>query len=437
MKRIKLVSLIMCFVLLFTACGSKNALDKETATSLAEKHTAMIVKGDYAAVVADCTETVAKQIDRAAMEQAWNTVAGMAGDYIMVYSTSFTEKDGLATVATTLEYENTGLMISLTYDADGKIRGLWFNTAAVKYEITDNEILTEQEIVIGEHRLKGVLTLPDSVENYPVAVLVQGSGSSDFDETVGANKPFKEIAHALAEKGIATIRINKRLYQKPDLMTADLTIYDEYMDDIYAAIAYAKENVSEDVFVVGHSQGAMSAPKIATDNDLKGIVMLAGTTRGLEDIVFDQSVATLQVNEGYSDKEKEKITQALQDGVTAVKELTESSTDAVLGIPARYWLSLRSLDTENILKTTLLPVLVMQGTADFQVYYEKDFKLMQSQLADRENIIFKAYDGLNHLFMPQSILGAIDTTEYTAENHIPQYVTDDIAQFILENCAEN
>jgi hypothetical protein len=77
----------------------------------------------------------------------------------------------------------------------------------------------------------------------------------------------------------------------------------------------------------------------------------------------------------YSKKEKQQILKATQDGVAAVKALTEESTEPVLGIPAQYWLSLRDLDGENILKNRLdIPVLVLQGTADFQVYMDKDFE---------------------------------------------------------------
>jgi len=435
MKKItKLLATVLCMCIAFTACGAKTALSKEDALPLAEKHVNMIVTGDYAGVVADCTEAVARQIDAAALEEAFGSMANLAGEYKSIYSVTYEAAEAMATVLTVVEYENTGISVSLTYDNSGKIRGIWFNTADTGYELTDNDILTEHEITVGEHDIKGVVTLPENAENYPVAVLVQGSGASDFDETIGANKPFKEIAHYLAEKGIATVRINKRFYQKPALATNALTIWDEYMDDIYAAVEYAKANISSDVYVIGHSLGAMSAPKIALDNQLNGVVMLAGTIRGLEDVILDQNTMLLENSDEYSENQKKQIIKATQDGVDAVKALKEGDTEAVLGVPAEYWLSLRRLDTENILKNQLtVPVLALQGTADFQVYMDKDFEYMQSVLSGKDNITFKSYEGLNHLFMPQSIPGATDTSEYAAENHIPQYVLEDMAQFMLNN----
>ena len=432
-KTIKFLSLVLCAVMLFTACGSKVALTKEQAVKLSDKDVQCLVNRDFETVAAGFNESIAKQVDAAALRQAWDSVAATAGDFISATGINYESKDGIAVVTTTAEFENLGIIITLSYDNNGKIAGIWFNFAPEdsKYQPVDTDLFTEEVVFIGEYELKGVVTTPDNTDDYPVVVLVQGSGASDFDETVGANRPFKELAHGLAEKGIASIRINKRLYQKPVLMHDQLTIWDEYMDDIYAAIDYAKANVSENVYVIGHSQGGMSAPKIALDNDLKGIVMMAGSIRGLEDIVLDQNTATLETMDEYSDKEKKQILKATQDGVAAVKALTEESTEPVLGIPAQYWLSLRDLDAENILKNRLdIPVLILQGTADFQVYMDKDFEYMKSVLGHKENITFKSYDGLNHLFMPQSLPGVADVTEYAAENHIPQYVIDDIADFI-------
>lgn len=433
MKKIsKIIAVIFSLTLLFTSCSSAEPLDEQTAKTSAQKHIQFLVDGEWQKVIDECNDNVKKQIDSTGLETAWKQVTATAGGYINPYSEEYSTKDGLATVSTVLEFENTGVMASITYDKDGKIRGIWFNLAPIKTVVTETDNFAEKEITVGEYNLKGVVTLPKNIENYPVVVFVQGSGPSDYDETIGGNKPFKEMAHYFADNGIASVRINKRFFQNPELAKENVTIYDEYMDDIYAAIDWAKNNVSEDVYVIGHSLGAMSGPKIALDNGAKGLVMLAGTTRELEDVVYDQNIAILKINEEYSDKEKKKIEEAIAKGTKEVKELKEGDKKAVLGIPASYWLSLRDLDAENILKNKLdIPVLALQGEEDFQVYYEKDFIPMKEELKDKENISFISYEGLNHLFMPQTRPGAIDISEYAQENHIPENVLEDITNFIL------
>ncbi len=431
-KYLKIFAVITAMVLCFTACG-KKALDETQAKALAEKHTQYMLNGEFKAVTADFDENVAKNIDETALKQGWDSVVSLAGEYMAPYGVNTSQNSGLTVVHTTLEYKNMGVVLSISYNSDGTIAGIWVSTETIESDLTETEQFGESFITIGEHSLKGVVTLPKNAENYPVAVLVQGSGASDYNETIGANKPFKEIAHYLAQNGIASVRINKRYFQKPELPQENITIYGEYMDDIYAAIDYSKQNISRDVFVVGHSLGAMSAPKIARDNNATGVVMLAGTINGLEDVVYEQNMATLETMDEYSKKEKDKIRQAIMDGVAAVKALKPGDTDPVLGIPASYWLSLKDLKAEEYLNNTQLPVLVMQGTADFQVSYEDDYQKMERLFGGKDNFVFKEYDGLNHIFMPQSKPGVIDVSEYREENHIPEYVLKDIAEFINNN----
>ncbi len=72
----------------------------------------------------------------------------------------------------------------------------------------------DELIIIGadtEYPLEGILSLPEGVnEPVPGVVLVHGSGPSDRDETVGANRPFRDIAEGLSARGIAVLRYDKR-----------------------------------------------------------------------------------------------------------------------------------------------------------------------------------------------------------------------------------
>jgi hypothetical protein len=53
------------------------------------------------------------------------------------------------------------------------------------------------------------LTLPHGNGPWPAVVLLAGSGPQDRDETVGPNKPLKDLAWGLASRGIAVVRFDK------------------------------------------------------------------------------------------------------------------------------------------------------------------------------------------------------------------------------------
>lgn len=438
MKRIiKFLVLTVALSLFLSACSSQRprgpALDQRQALTLAQKHTRMMTGGEYDTLTEEFRPQIKEQLDSRTLSRAWQQMTQAVGRYQSLHSMEYSDKDGMAVVLVKLKCDNGGVALTLSYDADGKLTGLWLYTAQLEeYQPQSTNSYTETEITVGDIGLKGILTTPKGTDSYPVAVLVQGSGQSDFNGTIGPNRPFMEIAHRLAEKGIASVRINKRFFQFQDMAAEEkLTIYNEYMDDIYARIDWAKENVSEDIYVIGHSQGGMSAAKIALDNDVKGVVMMAGSIRGLEDIIYDQNMAALEKMTDISRRDERRMTQQIQDAVQQVKALTADGGESILGVPASYWFSLKDLNRADILKNQLdIPVLIMQGTADFQVYYDKDYQYMQQELSGRDNIIFKEYEGLNHLFMPQALPGVTDTSEYMSPNHIPSQVTDDIATFI-------
>ncbi len=88
----------------------------------------------------------------------------------------------------------------------------------------------------------GIPTLPKNKTNFPVLILVHGSGPQDRGETIGPNKIFRDLAVGFAANGIATIRYDKRtkvyaekLKEKPD----SITIKEETIDDVISAINMA------------------------------------------------------------------------------------------------------------------------------------------------------------------------------------------------------
>lgn len=280
--------------------------------------------------------------------------------------------------------------------------------------------------------LEAVLTIPRGSGTAPVVVLVQGSGPSDRDETIGENKPFADIAQGLAQRGIASLRFDKRTFIYPEDFAEEATIESEMLDDVASAISMMKNESSVgDIFVLGHSLGGMLAPKIAQDNpDVKGIIILAGSPRSLADIIYDQNMAELDkmdVAEVIKSVSQKQL-QAETDKAKAAKAGDEKD---YFGMPGQYWASLNAIDIPKIAQSLKIPMLVMQGSADFQVSVDKDFAAWQTLLGGRKNATLKLYDNLNHLFMESN--GKKDSSEYDIKSSVSPEAISDIADFVKAN----
>ena len=305
-----------------------------------------------------------------------------------------------------------------------------------------------QNILVGEgtqYPLKGKITLPDDVSKpVPAVVFVHGSGSSNMDEKVYKLTPFKDLAEGLAQRGIASIRYDKRSFAHPFklLKEKDLSVRQETIEDAILAADLLKQHPSidpEKVFIAGHSMGGMLAPRIdAEGGNFRGLILLAGSPRKLEDILLYQTRETLSLSGKLVRFILEKQIKTLEATFQGLYNLTDEEAKAKKiggGTTAYYFKEMGEHSVEGYLAQLTKPILVMQGSKDFQVKADVDFVMYQELLADHPDASFRLYDNLNHCFVP-SVFGRIDKAkqEYAVEQHIGHEVISDIADWIHDHC---
>ena len=302
-----------------------------------------------------------------------------------------------------------------------------------------------EKIIIGEkYPLDGLLTIPNGDGPFPVIVLVHGSGPNDMDEKVGNCYCFRDFAEGFAERGIATIRYNKRtktygkeMVKAPD--ASSMTVWDETIEDAIFATELVKKDTRIDpkkIYIAGHSMGAMLAPRIdAEGGDYTGLILLAGSPRKLEEIMIEQQDNALSglspVLRWIGNKQIKKI-RVNFDKIYKISDEEAKNTNFLGKYNKLYYLKEWGLKPAvDYLKDLTKPILVMQGDKDVHVSVENDFNKYKEILGDRPNATFKLYPGLNHLFMP-SIYGTVNKVmkEYKVPQKVKEYVIDDIANWV-------
>ena len=303
--------------------------------------------------------------------------------------------------------------------------------------------MIREKVIVGEgteYPLNGMLTIPEGVEGLlPAVVMVHGSGASNMDEKVMKLTPFKDLTEGLARHGIASLRYDKRTFahKRKMLKVRDITVKFETIEDAVLAIDLLKKDPridSDNIYILGHSMGAMLAPRIdAEGGDVKGLVMMAGTPYRLEDIVLrqlGQAEGDNPLIKGIVGLER-KVYAGRFDGLYRMSD-EESKKKKFAGNVSLYYFKEMGLKTAvDYLLESSKPALIMQGGKDFQCLADEDFKGFQEQLAGRENTEYKLYPYLNHCFVTalyDDITKA--SKEYNLERHIGEDVIKDIAEFI-------
>jgi dienelactone hydrolase len=344
--------------------------------------------------------------------------------------------DGATIVAVPLHRAGVEVVAQVVVGTDGAIKGFLVRPApppaATAPPADAPYVERDAAIGVGASALPATLAMARGAGPFPAVVLVHGSGPLDRDETIGANRPFLDIARGLAARGIAVLRYEKRTHAHPgDFAGRDFTVDDETTDDAVAAIAMLRAQPGIDpsrVFVLGHSQGAMLAPRIAARSGrAAGIVMLAAPARRLLDLLPEQNRYLVGLDGRLSDEDKAAL--ARIDAMIAKVRSggTLAAAETPLGLPAAYWRSIDNVDPVAEARASTLPMLLLQGGRDFQVT-APDWALWQGAFANVPRATLRFYPALNHLAIEGG--GPATPQEYQTAGHVDARLIGDIAAWI-------
>lgn len=301
-------------------------------------------------------------------------------------------------------------------------------------EVT-GESFMEEELTIGQEpwSLPATLTLPRAGKTFPAVILVHGSGPNDRDETVGPNKPFRDLAWGLASRGIAVLRYEKRTRQYAQRMAAmtNLTVFEETIADVgegFAVLAGDTRIQPLAIYVLGHSMGGYLIPRIADYvPGLAGVVLWAASSRPLEESMLEQIAYVSGLQE--TTDEVRTVLATMREQALLIADVGRGERDvAPMGVPASYWRDLADYEPAAQFRAMTLPALVLRGAADYQVT-DEDFQRFEAGASNRSNVTLKQYPHLNHCFMWTEGERATPSS-YAQPGNVDEAVIADIAAWI-------
>jgi hypothetical protein len=309
----------------------------------------------------------------------------------------------------------------------------------------------EEEITFsnGDVTLAGTLTLPPGAGPYPAVVLVSGSGAQNRDEEVFGFKIFRMLADALTRKGIAVLRYDDRGVGGSSA-GADSDTSDTYAGDVAAAVQYLRgrhEIAPQSIGLLGHSEGGIIAPLVATRSpDVAFIILMSGTgvpgSRILQEqarLINEASGLSPADVEEKADLQKRVINAALagqgwdpvRTDLVAEFEKTAAampedqrkalgdvdtwvarSVDSQIAALQSPWMQFfLSHDPAPVLEKVAVPVLALFGGLDLQVPAEENRDAIVSALqrGGNKDVTIELFPDANHLFQ-KAVTGS--PTEY-------------------------
>jgi uncharacterized protein len=415
-----------------------QAVDSATAVRVAQQFVAALQEARYGEAAGLVAPAAAAQLGAAQLETVWGQVTAGVGALQRTTVRSTAAQDTLRLVELLGDFERQRLLVRVVVTPTERVAGFFLLPAPSEApprvpEYADTTLLREEPVEVGAPgwRLPGTLTLPRGAGPHPVVVLVHGSGPHDRDETLGPNRPFRDLALGLASRGVAVLRYDKRTLVHGARMGGAVTVEEEVIADALTALAVARAHPDTEarrVYVLGHSLGGLLAPEIgARDAAVAGVILLAAPARPLTEVILDQlaHLGGLPQNQ----------TPQAQAGIAGMRASVEQyragqlpDTAAVMGMPQPYLRDLDARDPVAAARRLTVPLLVLHGRRDYQVPAQ-DYELWQAAFAGAKSAAtLRSFPDLNHLFMRGT--GTPNPAEYEVPAHVDGAVIEAIAGWI-------
>lgn len=281
--------------------------------------------------------------------------------------------------------------------------------------------------------LYGELEIPESNFTGKVVLIIAGSGPTDRNGNSaimqGKNNSLKMLAEDLAANGIGSLRYDKRgigLSKEAMVSEAELT-FEDFIND---ANEWIKMLVSDDrfteVYVLGHSQGALIASVLAVEQPtIKAAILVSGTCQSADEIIQTQLKS---LPEGLQ-IEARQVMESLRQGKT-VPEVTMFLASIFRPSVQPFLISWMKFQPKEYMVKTKVPVLVVHGENDIQV---PDWHA-DSLVAVNETAKLFRVTGMNHVLKDAPMQRDANLATYSNPDlKLSAGLVDGIAGFIKSN----
>jgi len=230
--------------------------------------------------------------------------------------------------------------------------------------LAQDSLFIAEEIAINEW-IDGTLLTPLNKTNSFLAVIIAGSGPTNRDgnQNFLKSNSLKKLAEGLSNKGIATFRYDKRIVKQIRKGKVDKNMmFDDFVTDAVSTIDYFKEkNNFAKIYVIGHSQGSLVGMLAAKDR-ANGFISLSGAGQSVDIVLLEQIEKTATI---YTEDSKKVFAILKQNKTTKnYPPALASIFDITIQPFMSNWMQ---HDPQKIIKELDMPILLINGTKDFQV----------------------------------------------------------------------
>ena len=293
-------------------------------------------------------------------------------------------------------------------------------------EISNKDFALE----VNELTIKGTISYEETTKGQPLVVFIAGSGPTNRDGNSAhlINNHLKLLGEALNQKGIATLRYDKRSIGEstsPKITEQSLR-FDHFIEDAVAiANQMKKDQRFTKVYILGHSQGSLVGMLAAQKANIDGYISVNGPSMPADELIKIQ-LESSGLPPAFIDEAK-MIFSALKRGET-VQHINPGLQSIFRESVQPFLLSWIKYNPSEEIAKLKCKVMIVQGGKDIQVA-----KNHGDQLAKSAQTPLCFFENMNHIL--KDIDGGLQDNRMSYANPslpVNKELVEKLAAFILE-----
>ncbi len=374
----------------------------------------------------------------------------------VIYRINQSEIKDVADLKSTVGNLREGDQVMVAFYRDGKPKTSISNAEAKPRESSDKfEVIYEAADFDGG-KLSMIVTKPKGEGKFPAILFIPGYMCYSLDNI--GNHPYGQIVNKLTEQGFVVVRVEKPgegdCMNTPSCRSIGFNKEVDAFDAGFKKMATLDYVDTTNLFVFGHSLGAMEAPLISARNkNVKGVIIEGTSGDSWFEYILDMfryqnpimgvdvveneemiSKATPMLYEYLVQKKSPTDLAKNPDYKTILMEMMQyDGGEQIWDRHYKYWQELQDFNQAEAWKNTSAKVLVMRGSGDLEAFSNEQHQLITRTINSYHpgNAIFVELKNSDHAFCKSNTPEESFKNGQTPGYHYNQF-NDDVIKVVTE-----
>lgn len=425
----KKLSIVICAILLLvTGCAKNRNLEKDKIVAINATSYFQQRKDSEFYVLLDSYSKDNMTVDELSTEfddliKIYGEPLEYDTDEVVAY-----KQENAAVVSVPVRFTTGWMDLTYTINSTSSVTGFKITVSDKLDENGYNE--TQFVYKVDAREENAVFTNTNKTEQSPLVIFVHDKDMYDKNSTIGVRKLFRDLAYALADNGVASVRYNRMVLENEDVEDS-IALMKAELKAVYEASLSLEGIDPNRVYVLGYGIGGYLLPNLVDDLPIQGMILSSAPYEKIHYSMYEEEIYEIDCDKTMLEQNKNVRKQEIENSKLLIDSLVnpEDFYQDIFGYSSSFWIELQTYTVAEKLNTFARPIMVTHGSNDYHVV-SSSHNVWKHELADVQNVTYKYYKNMDHLLSINNKTSL--PSDQLKEGSIASAYISDIVKFVQE-----